>query len=406
MGDAPDAPNPYDTAKSQLNFNVGSGIASGIVNNPNVSGPSGSTSYTKAGEEEVTMPDGTKIKVPRYNQTTTLGKAEQEQKNKRDAIMGSLLGTNVTSKLPDYQTGYKTAKIDSNFSTGQPTIGFMGVKNPAAPKLDDTIGSKFNSGQLVQNPNTLAFTDDAGSAAENRRRFEENYASRGSELLKTNRDSEVARLAAMGLAPGGENYGRVSDQFEKSANDLAIQAQLAGGQEFQNLTSAENARRSGDASFKNEAITTGYGMDKSEAEFGNTTKANQFALKQAEETMRTSQIEMENARRAGDSARYNAAKQAHNAAQQQITDNNRNSATFGNSTRQSMINELLGIISGAQVQSPGVPNYQGQSVESPDYTGMVNSNYQQQVGSYNNNMSGIASIFKTLLGAMPIPGAA
>lgn len=404
MGNAPDAPDPYDTAKSQLNFNVGSGISSGIVNNPNVVGPSGSTSYSKAGEEEVTMPDGTKIKVPRYTQTTTLGKAEQAQKDQRDAIMGSLLGTNVSSKMPDYQTGFKTAGIDSNFTTGQPTVGFMGVNAASAPDLKTSTGSKYNSGQLTQDPNTLAFTDDAGSAAENRKRYEDAYASRGTELLKTNRDSEVARLAAMGLAPGGENYGRVSDQFEKSANDLAIQAQLAGGQEFQNLTAAENARRTGDASFKNNAITTGYGMDQSEAQFGNTAKSRQFSMDQAEEQMRLSQIEMENARRAGDSDRYNAAKQAHNAAQQQITNNNQNSATFNNSTRQSMINELLGIVNGAQVQSPSTPNYQGQSVAAPDYSGLVKDNYQQKVGAYNNNMTGISSIFKTLLGAMPIPG--
>jgi len=64
-----------------------------------------------------------------------------------------------------------------------------------------------------------------------RDRVEKAIVDRANPLLKSSRDSEVARLAAMGLVPGGEKYGRVADQFEKSANDLALGATIAGGAE-------------------------------------------------------------------------------------------------------------------------------------------------------------------------------
>lgn len=404
MGRSPKAPNPYDTAKADMQYGIGSSISSGIVNNPNIVGPSGTTTYANAGNEEVTLPDGSKVSVPRYTQTTTLGKAEQAQKDQRDQIMGSLLGTNVSKDMNQYQTGYKTNAQSTNFDTGQNTIGFMGINNPNAPKLQTSLNSKNGSGDLTKDAGTLSFTSNEGTAEERRKQYEDAYVSRGTDLLSKNRDSEVARLAAMGLAPGGENYGRVADQFERSGNDLAIQAQLAGGQEFMNLTGAENDRLNNKATLNNSAVGQGQGMDLNEANFGNNAKGQQFNMQQAQAQLQQAQIEMENARRSGDTAKYNAALQASNAAKQQMTQNNQQSAAFNNSTRQQMINELLGIVKGAQVQSPNTPNYQGQAIQSPDFAGMVNSNYQQQVGAYNNNMSGAAGILKTLLGALPIPG--
>ena len=70
---------------------------------------------------------------------------------------------------------------------------------------------------------------------ESRARVEQAMMDRAGGLLGEQRDSEMARLAAMGLTPGGEAYGRVADQFERSSNDLAMSAVLAGGQEQSRL---------------------------------------------------------------------------------------------------------------------------------------------------------------------------
>ena len=316
-GSAPKSPDPNKTASANLNYELGAAGASGIINNPNIYGPTGTVEYTTAGTEEITLPNGQTLKVPRYNQTTTLGQAEQQQKEMRDAQMKALLGQDAIGGLNDYQTDYRTFDPSTKY------------------KMD---------------PRTLAFTSGKGSAEKRRAQFEEDYMARGADLLEENRAAEVARLAAMGLAPGSEKYGRVADQFERSGNDLAIQSRLAGGQEFMNLTGAENARRTGDAAF------------------------------------------------------YNDARDRKNVARGVKTQNKAAEAGFNNQTRQMMINELLGILSGGQISSPAAPGYQGQAVGSPGYANAVNQNYANEVAAYNARMQGLAGLGSAAIGFLPFGG--
>jgi hypothetical protein len=310
MGRSPKAPDPYETANAQFQQNMGASGVSAIMNNPNTFGPTGSTQYKIAGYETITGPDGQKIKVPRYNQTTTLDPAMQKQWDSRNSLISQLFGQAQTGlgqkpqEMPDWRTGYKAEKLD--------TGGY-------APK---------------------------GGFSADRRRVEEAMMSRGNELLGQNREGEVARLAAMGLAPGSEKYGRVSDQFERSANDLAMQAILAGGQ--------EQSRQLGEA-------------------------RNALGFTNASRMQQTQQ----NAQQAGF--------------------NNQTRSAMGNEEQQrrtAILNQLMAAFTGTQVNQPNVPGFQGQGVGAPDIAGAINNNYAQQMAAYNNKMMGIGGIIGAGLGFM------
>jgi hypothetical protein len=193
-GSAPKAPDPNRTAAAQGGWDLATAQGNAILGNANVVNPYGSTNYSVSGYETITTPDGKKVQVPRYTQTQKLSEAGQKQFDDRNALIGQLFGK--------AQTG----------------------------------GGSYNVGQL----DTNFLRPDEATMATDRSRVEQAIMDRANPLLKANRDSEVARLAAMGLVPGGEKYGRVSDQFEKSANDLAIGATLAGGQEQSRLMDLYN----------------------------------------------------------------------------------------------------------------------------------------------------------------------
>lgn len=422
MGSAPKAPDPVKTASAQFDYNTGAGIASGIINNPNIKNPYGEVNYSQSGTEKITLPNGQIVEVPRYTQTTTPNAAAQKQINQRNALVNQLmgqnaktLGTDPTKGAPSWQSGYTASPIDSGYKSNANTLGFMGLSGPTQQMYNGQVNlgaykPTNNAGDL-----NMDYTPEGGFS-EDRRRVEEATMGRAGELLTQNRDQEVARLAAMGLAPGGEKYGRVSDQFEKSANDLALQSVLAGGQEQSRLLG--EARSAGQ--FHNDAVGQGYGMEMgttqanndrllAQAGFNRDTVAQNNAAKAADRQMQLAVTQMENARRTGDMEAYNKALEAHNNAQIQKTQIARDKATFSNTTRSAMVNEmqsktntslnqLMALLGGTQFQNPNAPSYQGQGVQAPDYSGLVSSNYGQQVGQYNNMMSGLASLGGAFLG--------
>lgn len=423
--DAPEAPDPDKTSSAQFNYNTGASAASGIINNPNIKNQYGTTNYTQAGTEKITLPNGQTVQVPRYTQTTTQAPEYKKQTDNRNDIINQLFGqtkdainTDPTKGTPDWQTGYKSGTLKTDFTAGKPTLGFTGIDTnqqmyngkPGTQGFDPTY-----TGKDLQ----TSYAPEDGFSSD-RHRVEEAVMSRGGELLGKNRDSEVARLAAMGLAPGGAKYGRVADQFERSGNDLAMQAVLAGGTEQSRMLG--EARAEGE--FGNAAKGQGYGMDMGltkaendrrmgEAGFARDTVGQNNAARASEAQMTMARTEMENARRRGDAVAYNAAKQAYNQATMAQTGMNKDKAGFSNNVRNQQVaeslgisgskfNQLMGMLSGTQMTNPNAPSYQGQSVGSPDYMGAVNNNYNQAVGQYNNQMTGYMDLAKTGVGFLPI----
>src|SRR5262245_52033779 len=79
----PPPPDPTQVAQAQMGTNIGTAAASNIIANPNVVGPTGSTTYSNAGMETVTGPGGQTYQIPRYTQTTTLSPEQQQLYNQQ-----------------------------------------------------------------------------------------------------------------------------------------------------------------------------------------------------------------------------------------------------------------------------------------------------------------------------------
>jgi hypothetical protein len=279
-GSAPKIPKPNDVAKAQSGWDLNTAAGNAVLNNPNIENPYGKTEFTVSGYETVTGPNGQKMQVPRYTQKQTLSTEGQKQFDDRNALISQLYGK--------AQTGggsYGVGTLDTNF-----------------------------------------LRPDEATMATNRQNVEKAIMDRANPLLEQSRQSEVARLAAMGLAPGSAKYGRVADQFERSANDLAIGATMAGGQEQSRLLDLYNR---GTAA-SNDATATQTGMNRD--------------------------------------------------------------------ARQSLISELLGMVTGQQPGSQAGTGFNGSNMGGVDYAGLSKDQYDSKLGAYNQRQEGIGTLISTIFG--------
>lgn len=105
-GDVPTPPNPAQTARAQTGANVGSAIASGLMNDTNQVTPQGNLTYSQNGTQAVTIL-GKTYQVPTMTATQSYSPAEQALFDAQNAVksnisnvaqtesgqLGSLLGT-------------------------------------------------------------------------------------------------------------------------------------------------------------------------------------------------------------------------------------------------------------------------------------------------------------------------
>lgn len=445
--DTPSPPDPRETADAQFNYDTGSALASGIINNPNTVDPYGSTTYRQTGTETVTLPDGRRVSVPRYTQTTQLNPVGQNLFNQQQAIAGQsfrrlspMMDRDSRYGLPGYQFGYESGpNMEFGFSGDTGSESFDNREIRALMNQSPVAGQSFNP--LMNQTNLNSFNgliNATGNAADavpvfdenafsnDRARVENAVMARGSDLISESRDAQNARLAAQGIMPGTERFSLANANQDRQMNDLAMQAILAGGGEQSRLLGEGRAQRDELAGLRNQqASFTGaenqrlmdqFGMRSgligsenarlmAEAGFNNDASQSQFA-------MRTALTQMENARRAGDMNAYNMALQAYNNASLAQTQTNRDAANFTNAARSQALNEaealksnelnrLIGILSGAQVQSPTVPQYATQGITAPNYSGLVQNNYEQQIASQNAMLGALAGLGGSAFKAIP-----
>ena len=141
-GSAPSAPDPTKTANAQFQMGMGASNASAVANNPNVTGPYGSSKFTVDGYEEIVGPDGNKIKVPRYNQNISLGQVEQGQKEGRDALISQLMGRASDSAGQSVTAGATPWQK-------QTSLGFMGSSAPDTRQLQESYAPADVSANML-----------------------------------------------------------------------------------------------------------------------------------------------------------------------------------------------------------------------------------------------------------------
>jgi hypothetical protein len=230
------------------------------------------------------------------------------------------------------------------------------------PDRNDMLAFNLSdrTGDLARTVDTSRF----GQADISRDAVERAIMSRLEPQFARDREALEGRLLSQGFQPGTEAYQRAADELGRARTDARMQAVLAGGQEQSRIFGLGLQ----DASFRNQATGQAADMEAARAGF-------------------------------------------RNQAVGQMTNADLARASFGNNARQAQLAERLQLraqpineISALFGLGPGMQMPQGiqqaqVGVAAPDYQGLVQSNYQQQVAGVNARNQATAQLMGAALGA-------
>lgn len=198
------------------------------------------------------------------------------------------------------------------------------------------------TGELARTVDTSRF----GDPNIERQRVEEALMSRLRPEFARDREALEGRLISQGFQPGTEAYRRAADELNRAQTDARFQAVLAGGQEQSRLFGLGLQ----DAGFRNQATGQAASMDQARAQ------------------------------------QINAVRQAQLGEQLQL--------------RSQPINEIAALFGlGPGMQVPQAQQLAQVGVAAPDYQGLVQNNYQQQVSSVNARNQAVGQMYGAALGA-------
>lgn len=174
---APEVPDPKETAQAQLGTNIGTAVANNSMGLIDQSNPYGSLTYNENGSKEWTDPyTGQTYEVPTYEAVTSYS---PEMQRSMDAQLSAKTGLN---ELAAQQSGF----------------------------LKDYLGQPAD------------ISADRGY-------YEDALMERMSPYQERDRASLETRLANQGLVPGSEGWNAEMDSFNRSTNDARLGAILQAG---------------------------------------------------------------------------------------------------------------------------------------------------------------------------------
>lgn len=385
--DAPEAPDPYATAQAQAGFNQQTALTQQALNMVNQVTPYGSLTYSQTGQQFVPnamgggmpMPTSTPSTgqptpsngmrgnepeaggpgstgnalagrqpmagqyIPQYTATTTFSPSQQAIFDKSQAALQNLaqLAQNQSKGLIDH--------------LGRP-MDFSG-----APVLQTSPGDGFSTqignGFTTQlGPGYATSYAGADDFSADRAKYEDALWQRGAGERAQQEAALRSTLANKGLREGSAAWNAEMERLGRQNTDAQLATYLAGGQEQSRMV----------------------GLARDAATFGNDALLNLAGF--------------------GNQAALAQAQFGNNAALQQAGFNNQARSQFMNEAyaqRNQPLNELAGLLSLSQVQNPTSANVQTPQtgVGGVDYTGLVNNQYNAQLGAYQSGMGGLGGLF-------------
>ncbi|RAS13553.1 tail fiber domain-containing protein [Ensifer adhaerens] len=367
---APKAPDPKATAAAQTSTNIGTAIANQTLGNVNQVTPDGALTYSQTGMTKWTDPTSGKVyDLPQYTATQTLSEAQQAIKNQSDKAETNLatLAADQSGKLnqllgkPVDTSGAPAAGEPSSIGLPQYT-GYSG-----GPNLQTDVG---NAGNITKSYDASVDTT----------RYENALMERLNPQLERSRSSLETKLANQGLQPGSEAYNRAIDAATRQENDARLGAILNAGQEQSRLAGLARDQ----ATFQNSAQAQNFQQALAAAGFGNDARQQAF--------------QNQNTTTGANNA---LADQRFNAEQAKATAQNQARSQYLNelyAARNQPINEISSLLSGSQVSNPNFVNAQGQQIPTVDYAGLVNQDYQNRLGAWQQKQAQTGGLIGGLLG--------
>lgn len=432
--DAPEPPDPYETAAAQGGMNRDTAISQQLLNFTDQYTPDGSLVYTQNGTKGYTDSTGKWVELPSYVATTSLSPAQQAIK---DQVNGASLNL---ATLANQQSGF----LKDYLGKGIDTSGVTPMRTDFGPnyneKFSGDIGGGFNSkfsGKIGGGFNTNfarniggSYTDTLGSGYDtdvdlarsyqgaddfsaDRQRVEDALWQRGQSERTLQEQSLRTQLANKGIREGSAAYNTEMERLARQNADAQMAAILAGGQEQSRLVNLArdaaifgNEAELAQTGFGNNAITNQFQLQNQaalgQAQFAQNAQnlQNQSALGQAQFGQNAQSLTNQSALAAAGYGRESQAMQNQAAMAAAGFNNNVRGQQMGElyAARNQPINEISALMSGAQVNNPQFQSTPQTGVAGVDYTGLVNQKYQAELANQQAMMGGIFGIGSALIG--------
>ncbi|AWM23446.1 tail fiber domain-containing protein [Sinorhizobium fredii] len=368
-GSAPKSPDPNETASAQTATNIGAAVANNVMGNVNQVTPDGTLKYTYTTQKWTDPLSGKVYDLQVPTATQELSPEQKAIKTQTDGaeLNMATLANSQSGKLNDLLG----KPMDMSAAPGAGKASSVGLPQyqqfSGGPNLQTSVG---NAGDI-----TKSYDFDFDTS-----RYEQALMDRMNPQLERDRAALETRLVNQGLQPGSEAYNRAIDEANRSAADARYGAILNAGQEQSRLAGLARDQ----ATFENAAQQQQFGQNATSAGFSND--ANQQMFQNQSTT----------------TAANNALKdQTFNAQQAKFNLQNQQRTQYLNeqyAQRNQPINEIIGLMSGAQVNSPSFVPTQSNPMPTVDYAGLVQQDYANKMGAYNAQQANMQSLFGGMLG--------
>ena len=366
----PPAPDVIGAAQAQGAANVETARAQGHMNNPNRITPSGSSIVTWDGD------------TPTITQTLSPEQAALYKQNLQTQGILAGLGTQGAQSL----TGIVGKPLDPS---GLPA-------SASAYHPTGVLPEALNRGELGNLPS--AYTPSSNlppmpkGSEDLRKQVIDAMMSRSNTDLAQRRDQLDSDMIARGLRPGTEAYTRERDVLERARNDARSLAEAKAGEE----------------------VARAYGMDLSSRQEGQQEALANSAQSFSQGMQRRGAQTAEQAQRFGQEGQVAQLAQGQQAQQfAQQNEARRQAISEALARRQVPLNEIIGLMSGSQVQNPfsgsasnASAGFNPTNIAPPPIFGANQAAnayqtdvYNQQVGTANSQQSAAASVIGAVIAA-------
>ncbi|GHA15119.1 hypothetical protein GCM10007989_07340 [Devosia pacifica] len=376
MGKMPSPPDPKETSQAQTGTNVGTAIANAMMNNVSQNTPDGSLQYDQTGTYNFTDPyTGQTYDIPTFTATQTLSPEQERIRQQNTAAQGNL--ASIANERSGFLRDYLGKSIDTS---GLPALATSaGQTDRIGGSYETEIGRGYDTSydrDIGGNyTDTYAGADDFSA---DRQRVEEALWSRGADRRASEDESLRTRLLNSGLREGTAAWNSEMERLGRQVADERIGTMLASGQEQSRLVGlARDA-----AVFGNQASLGRAQFSSDQQSRQNASLMERFG---AENAASLAKAEF------GNRARLNNASFRNSARQQGLQE--------AYAARSQPLNEVIGLMSGSQIQQPNFVNTQQPTIPTTDNAGIINENYQQRLQQWQANqglmggfMGGIGSL--------------
>jgi hypothetical protein len=346
---------------------------------------------------------GSKYSIPTFTATQQLSDQQRAIKGQTDAAkmnmagMGNALSGNVANVISKpMDIGQAPAAGDASTITG---VG------QAATSFDPGGQIQTSLGDYGQQQSTFGDAGDITRSygpednfSADRQRVEDSLMQRMNPQLARERGNIEQRLADQGIRYGSQAYASAMDDYNRQANDARFGAIGQAGSEQQRM----NQMAAQQAQFQNTAQGQAYAQAQGRGEFANQAQnqnynqalgagsfANQAVGQQFQQNAALGSFQ--NAGLAQQLAQAQSGFNASNASRNQYMQEQY-------AARNQPINEITSLLSGSQVNNPNFVNTPGSQIPTTDYAGIVNNNFSQQMGIYQQQNQNFQSTIGGILG--------